>query len=230
MNNNMEKLILDRLESIETQIAPLAQNAKEVKELKDDLMPLSNQAIQLIINEMEEVESAFQLEDLMVLIKRMLRSVKNITYVLGQLENIIDLVNTMEPLLKSAVPQMINYLDDMERKGIFRIIQATLDLRAKFAQAFSPEQIDHIGDSLISLLKLTEKLADPRAIAFLEKIAEVPASVDLTTSKKVGPIGLLRACSTTEVQQGLGVLMELTKGIGRIKSDNQPNSPANLSF
>ncbi|OGP49952.1 MAG: hypothetical protein A2Y79_03085 [Deltaproteobacteria bacterium RBG_13_43_22] len=228
---NIERLILERLENIETQIAPLAQNAKGIKELKDDLKPMGNQAVQLMIKELEEVESAFQLEDLMVLIKRLLRSVKNITYVLGQLENIIDFVNTLEPLLKSAVPQMINYLDEMERKGIFRIIQATLDLRAKFAQAFSPEEIDRIGDSMVSLLKLTEKMADPQALAFLEKMAEVPANVDLTRSKKVGPIGLLRACSSSEVKQGLGVLMELTKGIGKIKNNgHKVNKSANLSF
>ena len=125
---------------------------------------------------------------------------------------------------------MINYLDDLERKGVFRIIQATLDIRAKFAQAFSPEEIDRIGDSLVSLLKLTEKVADPQSIAFLEKIAEVPAQVDLTRCKKVGPLGLLRACSSPEVQQGLGVLMELTKGIGKIKANgHKVNSSIKLS-
>jgi uncharacterized protein YjgD (DUF1641 family) len=228
MNN--EELILERLERIETQLAPLSQNAKSKKELKDDLMPLSNQAVQLMIKELEEVESAFQLEDLLSLVKRVLRSVNNITYLLGQMENIIDFVNTLEPLLKSAVPQMINYLDELERKGVFRIIQATLDIRAKFAQAFSPEEIDRIGDSLVSLLKLTEKVADPQSLTFLEKIAEVPAQVDLTKSKKVGPLGLLRACSSPEVQQGLGVLMELTKGIGKIKDNgHKGNSSTKLS-
>ena len=53
MNN--EELILERLERIETQLAPLAQNAKSKKELKDDFMPLSNQAVQLMIKELEEV-------------------------------------------------------------------------------------------------------------------------------------------------------------------------------
>jgi uncharacterized protein YjgD (DUF1641 family) len=228
MNN--EELILERLERIEIQLAPLSQNAKSKKELKDDLMPMSNQAVQLMIKELEEVESAFQLEDLLSLVKRVLRSVNNITYLLGQMENIIDFVNTLEPLLKSAVPQMINYLDDLERKGIFRIIQATLDLRAKFAQSFSPEEIDRVGDSLISLLKLTEKMADPQSLNFLEKIAEVPSQIDLTKSKKVGPFGLLRACSSEEVQQGLGVLMELTKGIGKIKANgHKGNSSIKLS-
>ena len=34
---NIENLILERLERIETQLAPLTQNAKNMKELKDDL-------------------------------------------------------------------------------------------------------------------------------------------------------------------------------------------------
>jgi uncharacterized protein YjgD (DUF1641 family) len=41
--------------------------------------------------------------------------------------------------------------------------------------------------------------------------------MDLSTSKDVGPFGLLWACSNKEVKEGLGVLMQLTKGMGKLK-------------
>jgi len=213
-----EELILERLDRIEAQLAPISETAGGIKDLREDLIPLSGQAFRLLIRELEDVESSFQLEDLLTLFKRSLRSVKHVIFSLEQLENIVDFATTIEPLLKSAVPQIINYLDDLEQKGVLRIITATLDVRAKIASAYTAEDIDQIGDGAVTLLGLVKKLSDPVAIDFLEKIAELPSKVDLASAKPVGPFGMLGALSSKEARQGLGVLMELTKAMGSLKN------------
>jgi uncharacterized protein YjgD (DUF1641 family) len=213
-----EELILERLDRIEAQLAPISQTASGIKDLREDLIPLSGQAFRLLIEELEDVESSFQLEDLLTLFKRALRSVKPIIFSLEQLENIVDFVLTIEPLLKSAVPQVINYLDDLEQKGVLRIITATLDVRAKIASAYTAEDIDQIGDGAVALLGLAKKLSDPDAVKFLEKIADLPSKVDLAGAKPVGPFGMLGALSGKEARQGLGVLMELTNAMGALKN------------
>ena len=213
-----EELIIERLDRIEKQLAPISQTANGIKDLREDLIPLSGQAFRLIVRELEDVESSFQLEDLMELLKRTLRSVKDIIFAMEQLENIVDLVTTIEPLLKSAVPQMINYLDDLEQKGVLRIINATLDIRAKVATAYTAEDIDQIGDGAVALLGLMKKLSDTQSIEFLEKLSNLPSQVDLAGAKPVGPIGMLGALSSKEARQGLGVLMQLTKAMGSLNN------------
>ena len=215
-----EELILERLDRIEAQLAPISVTAGGIADLREDLIPLSGQAFRLLIRELEDVESSFQLEDLMVLLKRFLRSIKHIIFSLGQLENTVDFVTTIEPLLKSAIPQVINYLDDLEQRGVLRVITAMLDVRAKIAAAYSPEDIDQIGDGAVVALGLAKKLSDPKAAAFLEKIAELPSKVDLANAKPVGPFGMLGALSSKQARDGLGVLMELTKAMGALKNGN----------
>jgi uncharacterized protein YjgD (DUF1641 family) len=219
-----EELILERLDRIEAQLAPISVTAGGIAELREDLIPLSGQAFRLLIRELEDVESGFQLEDLMVLLKRSLRSIKHVIFSLEQLENIVDFVTTIEPLLKSAVPQVINYLDELEQRGVLRVITAMLDVRAKIAAAYSPEDIDEIGDGAVVALGLAKKLSDPRAAVFLEKMAELPSKVDLANAKPVGPFGMLGALGSKQAREGLGVLMELTKAMGDLK--NGGNSAA----
>ena len=219
-----EELILERLDRIEAQLAPISQTASGITELREDLIPLSGQAIRLLIRELEDVESSFQLEDLLTLLKRSLRSVKNIIFAMEQLELIVDFVTTIEPLLKSAVPQVINYLDDLEQKGVLRIINSTLDVRAKIASAYTAEDIDQIGDGAVALLGLAKKLSDPKAADFLEKIANLPSKVDLAAAKPVGPFGMLGALSSKEAREGLGVLMVLTKAMGELKNGSARSS------
>jgi uncharacterized protein YjgD (DUF1641 family) len=219
-----EELILERLDRIEAQLVPISQTASGIKELREDLIPLSGQAFRLLIRELEDVESSFQLEDLMALLKRSLRSVKHIIFALEQMENIVDFVTTIEPLLKSSVPQIINYLDDLEQRGILRIITSTLDVRAKIAEAYSAEDIDQIGDGAVVALGLAKKLSDPKAAEFLEKIADLPSKIDLSGAKPVGPFGMLSALSSKEARQGLGVLMQLTKAMGELKNGGNGSS------
>lgn len=213
-----EEQILERLDRIEAQLAPMSVSAKGLNELKEDLIPLSGQAFRLLIRELEDVESGFQLEDLLALGKRFLRSVRDMQYALEQLENVVDFVLTIEPLIKSSVPQLINYLDDLEQRGVLRIIQSTLDVRAKIAATYSPEDVEQIGDSLVALLGMAQKLSDPQSQAFLKKMAALPSKVDLDKAKPVGPFGMLGALSGKEARQGLGVLMELTKAMGSLKN------------
>ena len=212
-----EELILEKLNRLEAQLDPLSESVNSFNELRKDMTPLANNAFQLLIKELQDVESGFQLQDLFIMFKQLLRSVRNITFSLQQLENVIDFVNTLEPLLKSTVPQIIHYLDDLEQQGVFRILNATLGIRAKIAKEYSPEDIEQIGDGLVALLGLAKKITDPAALGLLEKAAELPAQLDLKGSKEIGPFGLLWASSNKEVKEGLGVLIELTKALGTLK-------------
>jgi len=217
-----EELILAKLENIETQIAPLLKTAHSVAELKADIIPLSNKAVQLMINELQEIGAGFELDDILLLLKQLLRSTRNFTFMLRQMNSIIDFVKDLEPLLKSSVPQMIAYLDELEQKGVFRIIKAMMDIRAKVAEAYSPEDIDQIGDGMVAMLGLAKKISTPQAVSFMQKMAEIPSRVDLSSTRKIGPFGLMSAGCSKEVKEGLGVLIELTKAMGKLKDSADP--------
>jgi len=168
MNN--EALILERLERLEQAIAPVTDSAKSVKELKEQLTPRVNEAVQALIVELADVEADFQLEDLTFFIKKMMRNVKNLTFLLEQLKNLIDFVQAVEPLLKTTVPHIISTFDQLEQKGLLRIV-------TKF-----------------------------------------PAKVDLSRAEEVGLFGMLQALREKEIRQGLGVLLELTRGLSAVKN------------
>jgi len=214
-----EELILEKLERIESQIQPLLETSEKFTELKNDLIPIANHATALLINELTEVEAGFQLEDFMSLTKEAMRNTENFIFALKQMSSLIQFVKDLEPLLKSAVPQVIQYLDQLEQKGVFRIINSTIDLRTKVATAYTAEDIDVMGDGLVAVLGLAKSLSDPKAIELLEKLSQIPSKVELENAKSVGVFGLASAGFNSEIGKGLGLLMELTKAMGRIQPE-----------
>jgi hypothetical protein len=224
-----EELILKKLEDLEAKIDPIVKSRESFMELKEDLLPLQHQAIQLIIRELQEVEAGFQLDDVLLLIKQAMRSMRNFVFAMKIMDNVVEFITDMEPLLKSAVPKIIESLDEMERQGVFRILKATLNLRSKIATQYDSEDIEKIGDGMVAMLGLAKKMADPKALAFLEKVAALPGNVDLSKSREIGPLGLISAGFNSELKQGLGVLVELTKAMGKMKDNGQPVSPAPIA-
>lgn len=217
-----EEIILDRLDQLKHEIAPVAASARSLQELREELAPRVNEAVKALIIELADIEADFQLEDLLFLIKKVLRNVRNMTFSLDQLKNIIDFVLTAEPLFKSTVPQVILYLDDLERKGVFNLLASLLDVTQKIAGTYTTEDMQQIGDGLVKLLGIVKKLTTPEALEFLDKAAEVPSRVDLSRAKSAGPFSMLWACGSKDVKEGLGVLLELTKGLGSLKGQPQP--------
>ena len=153
--------------------------------------------------------------------KQAMRSIRNLQFALKSLDMITEFAFDIEPLLKSAVPKMIEHLDELERKGVFRIIKAMLDVRAKVAAEYDHHDIEQISDGAVAMLRLAKRLSDPKTLDFMEKMIELPGNIDLSNSKKVGPFKMLSAGFNDEVKDGLGVMMELTKAMGRLKGNGK---------
>ncbi|OGR25477.1 MAG: hypothetical protein A2139_13675 [Desulfobacca sp. RBG_16_60_12] len=223
-----EELILERLARIEqrlegvargeNQMAAFAGPWENLSDLGRDLSLLTEPAVKKLTEEMVEVEVGFQMEDFFALIKKLLPSLKYLTWSLEQMENLIDWWQDMEPLLKLGFPKLIDYLDDLEQKGIFRINAAVLEMYGKIAANYNPEDIDAMGDGFVRMHGVVKKLSNPQLIRFLEKVIDIPLEINLEEARPAGPFGLLWRMRNKECKEGLGVLVELTKALSKLKA------------
>ena len=211
-----EDLLLERLDRMEGQLNTLVKAQQGFAELKADVAPLVNSTVRLLIDELCVVESGFQLEDVFTLVKKAMRNLNKFTQAMEMMENLFELWDCMEPMMKSAVPQLINYMDNLERKGVLRTYAAMLEVRAKVAAHYDPEEIGDMGDAFVLLLSMLKKLSDPQMIDFMNRILELPMGINLKETKPLGPLGMLSVMGSKEAKQGLGVAMELTKALGRL--------------
>jgi uncharacterized protein YjgD (DUF1641 family) len=212
-----ETELIERMDRLEAQVAPLAESAKAIRELRDELAPRVNEAVHALIVELADVEADFQVEDLVHLIKNAMRNVKNLNFTLDQLKNLIDFLVIAEPVFKTTVPQIIYYFDELEQKGVFRILAMGLEVLKKIGSTYSPEQLQQIGDGMVRLVGSLNKLMAPESLDLLDKAAGLPANADLAATKPVGLWGLMGALSDPKVKEGVGVALELTRGLGGLK-------------
>lgn len=175
---------LDRLARLEPQVTRMADPMESLSDLGRDLSLLMGPGARLLTEELAEVETGFQLEDVFLMFKRLLLSLRNISWGLEQLENLADWWHDMEPILKVAVPRFIDGLDRLEELGVFRMLG---------------------------------KLTSTEMLQFLDLLTEVPMAARLAEAPPAGPVGLLWKLRQPDCRQGLGVVLELTRVLGRLK-------------
>ena len=157
-----EQMLLDRLDRLESRIEPLMASAKALGELREELAPRVNEAVQAMIVELADVEADFQLEDLLFLLKKMMRNIRNLSFALDQMKNLIDFALTAEPLLKSSVPQVISFLDELEQRGVLRLFSTSMEVLKKVGASYSAEDLQQASEGVVRLAGAMKK-RPPRA-------------------------------------------------------------------
>lgn len=213
-----DAMIAERLERLENQMAQMAATARAVGELRDELAPRVSEAIHALIGELADVEADFRLEDLILLVKKLMRNVRNLSFALDQLKNLIDFALTAEPLLKSSVPQFILQLDELERSGVLRLLNTGLEVLKRVGSTYTPEDVQQIADGAVRLVGVLRTLCSAESLALLEKAARIPGSVRLEQAEPIGLKSLVCALGDAQVRQGAGIALELTRGLARLKA------------
>ena len=211
-----EQMILDRLDRLESQIEPLTASAKALGELREELAPRVNEAVQALDRRAGGCGGRFPAGGPAFPDQENDAQHKNLNFALDQMKNLIDFALTAEPLLKSSVPQVISFLDELEQRGVLRLFSyqhggSQKGGRVLFGRRFAADR-RRDGASGGDLKKLTA----PEALDLLDRAADLPSRVN------VGPKPSARgACSEhgrPASPAGMGVLVELTKGLATLRT------------
>ncbi len=180
-------LINEKVDQITLQMAFLTEQAeiqqrraREFDELKADLIPIGNQLIHLSINELEEIGTDFELEDLLFLLKRVLRNTHLIMSMMDRFESLMGVADEVELLGKQVFSSAVEALDKLEQTGLFSEAgdlfetltrESTIADLNRMLKAFHAEENEGISTpSLMSLVKSANQPETRRAFARLVKM------------------------------------------------------------
>lgn len=182
-------LLHEKIDYLTSQIEAQRQRQEGVEELLQDTIPIVNHMIKLSVDELDEIGRDFQAEDLLFLLKRVLRDTHLLTSLLDQLESVAELVRDGQVIGKRAFQQTVEELDHMERLGYFAFAGSGMYVVDRLVKEFDPDTVRTLGDEMITALK-----------------AEIPEKTSLAY--------LLRALNDPATRRGLARLLHLLTVLG----------------
>lgn len=216
-HTNGNGIVLEKLDHLTQQYNEQLRRQDELNELKGDLLPIANHMIKLSIDELAEIGTEFQVEDLFFLLKRLLRDTHLLVGLLDRLESMMELADETSRIGQQVFNQAVFSLDRLEREGYFAFAQGGWRIIERIVNEFDEEDIDALGENIVTILTTVRNLTQPEIMNLtnnaLNAIQDEPV-----TDGNVSMWALLRDLNDPKVRKGMARLMNMLKVIA-----DQPN-------
>lgn len=220
----MDQTILElneKVDSLSTQVAFLAEEARiqqqrrqEWDELKGDLTPVASEVYRLSVQQLDEVESYVQLDDIIRLLKRLMRNTRNLEQILDQMESMADLTQEFGPVSEGAFLALMTRLDEMERNGYFAFMRGGMQIMDKVVTNFDEDDLSQLGDNIVLILETLKEMTQPEVMHMLQSTASVMREPEIDGD--VSMLSLIRQLNDPAVKKGLAKTLTVLKTV----SDN----------
>lgn len=146
---------------------------RAVEELRDDMIPIANQMVKLTIDELAEIGTEFKAEDLLFLVKRLLRNTRLLINLVDQLEGVMGLADEASLLGKQVFNTLVEKLDEYEHKGYFQLASEGMQVVDLLVQEISPQDVQALGDTMLRSVKTLREPAPEKAPSMLALLAQM---------------------------------------------------------
>jgi len=211
-HGNGNALLLEKLEFLTDQMEAQRRQQSEIDELKRDVIPIANHMIKLSIDELAEIGTEFQAEDLFFLLKRLLRDTQLLVQLLDRLEATFDLVEESQTIGKQAFHQAVITLDRMEREGYFEFARGSWQIVERIVNEFSAEDVESLGDNIVSILTTVKNLTQPEIMGMTNNALNAMQS-NPAPEKDISLFALLRDINDPQVRKGMARLLNIVKAL-----------------
>lgn len=197
-----------------TEQAQIAERQRQERaELMRDIMPIANDLFRLTTEQLEEIQHYADLDDLLCVLKHLLRNTRNLGIMLEQLESLMDLVQTVGPLSDQAFSAAVDKLAEAERKGYFAFARGSLQIVDNIVTSFSEEDVRALGDNIVLILNVVKELTQPQIMSFV-KHTVAAAEEEIAKPVDISLRALLRQMNDPAVRRGLAFTMRVLRVIG----------------
>jgi len=195
----------------------------ELEELQRDMIPIANHMIKLSIDELAEIGNDFRVEDLLFLMKRLLRDTHMLIELMDRLESVYGLAQEFELMGKPMFNQVVEKLDQMERAGYFNFARGGWYVMERIVEEFDEEDVQALGDNIVTILQTVRNMTQPEILAFANNaigaISEEPANIP----DKVSTLDLLKALTDPQTRRGMVRLLGMVKVLAEQPENGQAN-------
>jgi len=215
MENDLT-LLHQKIDLLTNQVAFLTTQAEEQQrrqqsfdELKADMIPIGNHLIKLTIEELAEIGDEFQVEDLMYLLKRVLRNTNLIMEMFDRLEAFMGIANEAEILGKQVFNYVVEELNRLERDGYFGFAREGLKVAERVVTEFSEEDVEALGDNVVTILSTVRNMTQPEIMSLANNAVGVIQSDP--EPDEISTWTLFRELNNPSVRRGLARMIKLLK-------------------
>ena len=217
-NKNIENQLKDiqsKLDFITGQMAEYQKKQKEFQELKEDLTIIGKDIFNSMVEELDDVAPYFDTDDLIHLIKKLLRNTKNLNKILTQVESAQDLYQDIQPLTKQFFNEILETLNELDQKGYFEFFRESAKIVDTVVTSFSVEDVRLLRENIATILLTAKNMTQPEMLGTINNALGFFRKMDITVEKDISYFQIIKELRNPEVKQGIIFMLEFIKNMAK---------------
>ena len=197
-----------------TEQARIAEQARQSREeLMETMLPVAKDAMRLTSEQMEDVQEYLDPEDLVRMLKKLVRHGPQIEMLVDQLDSLTDLLDVARPMLREGVDKATAMAGEFEKKGYFTFAQGGMRVMDNVVTSFGADDVNRLGDNIVLILNTVKDMTQPEIMNFLRNTLLV-ASKEVEKPVSTSFLDLYRQMQDPAVRRGLALTMRVLKVVG----------------
>ena len=200
--------LLSKMDYLTEQFEEQRRRQEELKELQNDLIPIMNHMFKLSIDELAEIGNDFELEDILFLVKRLLRDTHLLVNMLDQLESMAALSKDVEKLIQPIFNNAVQSLDELEHKGYFAFARGLWYITERVTDEFDENDVRELGDNIVTILNTVRNMTQPQIMNMANNMVE---RIEAPVEDNVSTWQLFREFRDPQVRKGLARMLTVVR-------------------
>jgi uncharacterized protein YjgD (DUF1641 family) len=174
---------------------------------------VARDVFQTAIEEMEEVAPFVHSGDFVHLARKLLRNTRNVATLTTQVESAMDFTRDATPLGKELFNDLLNRLDELDRKGYFEFIRELFNVADRVVTTYSVEDVRLLADNVVAILETVKGLTQPEMLQSINNAMVVYRKLDFDSVEEISLWKAFREINRPEMRRALGFLMTFMRNL-----------------
>jgi uncharacterized protein YjgD (DUF1641 family) len=198
-----------------TEQAQIAERSRQERaELIETMMPITKDGMRLATEQLDDVQEYLDPEDLVRLLKKIIRQGPRLELMVDQIDGVMDLLSVAGPISKEAVAKATVVFDDLDRKGYFGFAQSGMRMADNVVTSFTAEDANRLADNIVLILNTVKDMTQPEIMNFLRTTLLV-AEKEVEKPVDTGYLSLMRQLNDQSVRRGLALTLRVLRVVGQ---------------
>jgi uncharacterized protein YjgD (DUF1641 family) len=219
MDQSMLELT-QKIDLLASQVAYLTEQAQQAErgrqsreELFEMVGPIARDGMALVSKEMQDVQEYLEPQDLIRLLKKIIRHAPQMEMLLDQIDGAVDLLEIAGPIAKEGMDKASDVLGGFERKGYFGFAQSGMKMMDTIVTSFSPEDVNRLSDNIVLILNTVKDMTQPEIMSFLRNTLEV-SEREVGKPVNTSMLAILGQLRDPAVRRGLALTLRVLRVVG----------------
>ena len=212
MDKDLE-LLHKKLDFLTEQVMETQRRQREMEELWKDLTPVLTDLFNTAAEELDEIAPYFGYEDLIHLLKKLLRNIRGLTALFEQVEGAQDLIKDVVPLSKEIFDDVLQRFDTLQQKGYFSFMGAAFGIIDTIVTNYTEEDVRLLGENITNILDTVKDATQPEMMASIQNAVAIYRDIDVEIPEKMSTFALIKQMLDPEVRRSLGTGLAILKKV-----------------